>query len=235
MPVFMDPSCAARIAVGNTEDHLDRLRDCDWIVEAIIERPEPKRDLYARIEPLVRPDAIVTSNTSGIPIHSLAAGRSEHFRQRFLGTHFFNPVRQLHLLEVIPTEDTQPDVVTHIRDFAERMLGKGVIIAKDVPGFIANRLGIHGMFRTIKLMEDFGLTIDEVDALTGQFLGRPKSATFRTADISGLDVLPDVSNGLSSTTGEDFSLPKWVHELVRQGRLGAKTGPGSIARKAHRS
>ncbi len=226
MPVFMDPACAARITVGNTEDHLDRLRDCDWIVEAIIERPEPKRELYARIEPLVKPDAIVTTNTSGIPIHSLAAGRSEHFRQRFLGTHFFNPVRQLHLLEVIPTGDTQPDVVTHIRDFAERMLGKGVIIAKDVPGFIANRLGIHGMFRTIKLMEEFGLTIDEVDALTGQFLGRPKSATFRTADISGLDVLADVSNGLSSTTGEDFSLPTWVHELVRQGRLGAKTGAG---------
>jgi 3-hydroxyacyl-CoA dehydrogenase len=231
----MDPSCADRISVGNTEDHLDRLRECDWIIEAIIERPEPKRDLFARIEPLVRPDAIVTSNTSGIPIHTLSAGRSEQFRQRFLGTHFFNPVRHLHLLELIPTSDTLPDVVVRFRGFAERMLGKGVILARDVPGFVANRLGLHGMFRTIRLMEEFGLTIDEVDALTGPFLGRPKSATFRTADISGLDVLVDVSAGLSSTTGEDFSLPTWIHDLVRQGKLGVKTGQGFIGRKARRS
>ena len=223
---FMDPVAADRISVGNTEDHLDRLADCDWIIEAIIERPEPKRDLFARIEPLVGADAIVTSNTSGIPIHTLADGRSERFRRHFLGTHFFNPVRHLHLLELIPTSDTHPDVVLRMRDFAERMLGKGVILARDVPWFVANRLGLHGMFRTIRLMEDFGLTIDEVDALTGPFLGRPKSATFRTADISGLDVLVDVSNGLSSTTGEDFSLPGWIHDLVKQGRLGAKSGAG---------
>jgi 3-hydroxyacyl-CoA dehydrogenase len=225
-PAFLDPSCAARIAVGNTEDHLDRLAECDWIVEAIIERPAPKQDLYARLEPIIRPDAIVTSNTSGIPIHTLSEARSERFRQQFLGTHFFNPVRQLHLLEIIPTTDTLPDVVVRIREFAERMLGKGVILARDVPGFVANRLGLHGLFRTIHLMEQFGLTIDEVDALTGPFLGRPKSATFRTADLSGLDVLLDVSASLSSTTGEDFSLPGWIHELVRQGKLGAKTGVG---------
>jgi 3-hydroxyacyl-CoA dehydrogenase len=225
-PAFLDPSAEARITVGNIEDDLELLRQCNWIVEAIIERPEPKRELFARIEPLLRPNAIVTSNTSGIPIHTLSAGRGETFRQHFLGTHFFNPVRHLHLLELIPTSDTLPDVVTRIRDVAERMLGKGVVLAKDVPGFIANRLGIHGMFRTIRLMEEFGLSIDEVDALTGPFIGRPKSATFRTADISGLDVLADVSAGLSATTGEDFSLPKWVHELVRQGKLGAKTGAG---------
>ncbi len=223
---FMDPECAARIMVGNSEDHLDRLGECDWIIEAIIERPEPKRELFARIEPLVRSDAIVTSNTSGIPIHTLCEGRSERFRQQFLGTHFFNPVRHLHLLELIPTGDTLPDVVARVRDFAERMLGKGVILARDVPGFVANRLGLHGLFRTIHLMQHFGLTIDEVDALTGPFFGRPKSATFRTADISGLDVLVDVSNGLSSTTGEDFSLPSWIHDLVKQGKLGAKTGAG---------
>lgn len=223
---FMDPSCAARITIGNTEDHLDRLADCDWIIEAIIERPEPKRDLFQRLESLVRPETIVSSNTSGIPIHTLSAGRSEQFRQNFLGTHFFNPVRHLHLLELIPTTDTLPDVVIRIRDFAERMLGKGAILARDVPGFVANRLGLHGLFRTIRLMEEFGLTIDEVDALTGPFLGRPKSATFRTADISGLDVLLDVSQGLSATTGEDFSLPSWIHDLVKQGKLGAKTGAG---------
>ncbi|HEX6313359.1 MAG TPA: 3-hydroxyacyl-CoA dehydrogenase/enoyl-CoA hydratase family protein [Gemmatimonadaceae bacterium] len=225
-PAFLDPSCAVRIDPGNTEDDLEQLRDCDWIVEAIVERPGPKRDLFARLEPLLGPHAIVTSNTSGIPIHTLSAGLGERFRQHFLGTHFFNPVRHLHLLELIPTSDTLPDVVTRIRDVAERNLGKGVILAKDVPGFIANRLGLYGMFRTIRLMEDFGLTIDEVDALTGPFLGRPRSATFRTADISGLDVLLDVSAGLSATTGEDFSLPSWIHDLVRQGRLGVKTGAG---------
>jgi 3-hydroxyacyl-CoA dehydrogenase len=225
-PAFMDPSSAARVLVGNTEDDFDLLAECDWIIEAIIERPEPKRELFARIERLTSDHTIVTSNTSGIPIHTLSEGMSERFRQRFLGTHFFNPVRPLHLLELIPTTDTLPEVVAQIRDFAERMLGKGVIIACDVPGFIANRLGLYGMFRTIRLMEDFGLTIDEVDALTGPFLGRPKSATFRTADISGLDVILDVSKGLSATTGEDFSLPDWIHDLVRQGRLGVKTGAG---------
>lgn len=225
-PAFLDPSCAARITVGNTEDHLELLRECNWIIEAIIERPEPKRELFARIEPLMRQNAIVSSNTSGIPIHTLAAGRGERFRQHFLGSHFFNPVRPLHLLELIPTADTLPDVVTRLRDFVERSLGKGVILARDVPGFVANRLGLHGLFRTIRLMEEFGLTIDEVDALTGPFLGRPKSATFRTADISGLDVLLDVSAGLSATTGEDFSLPGWIHDLVKQGKLGAKTGVG---------
>lgn len=166
-PAFMDPDCAARITIGNTEDHLDRLAACDWIVEAIVEQPEPKRSLFARLDGLVKLDAIVSSNTSGIPIGSLAVGRSEAFRHRFLGTHFFNPVRHLHLLELIPTADTLPDVVNQVRDVAERLLGKGVIVARDVPGFIANRIGIHGMFRTVRLMQDFGLGIDEVDALTG--------------------------------------------------------------------
>lgn len=233
-PAFMDPDCAARITIGNTEDHLDRLAACDWIVEAIVEQPEPKRSLFARLEGLVKPDAIVSSNTSGIPIGSLAVGRSEAFRHRFLGTHFFNPVRHLHLLELIPTADTLPDVVNQVRDVAERLLGKGVIVARDVPGFIANRIGIHGMFRTVRLMQDFGLGIDEVDALTGPLIGRPKSATFRTADISGLDVLTDVSAGLSASTGEDFSLPDWVHDLVRQGRLGEKSGAGFYRRDGKR-
>lgn len=233
-PAFMDPDCAARITIGNTEDHLDRLAACDWIVEAIVEQPEPKRSLFARLDGLVKLDAIVSSNTSGIPIGSLAVGRSEAFRHRFLGTHFFNPVRHLHLLELIPTADTLPDVVNQVRDVAERLLGKGVIVARDVPGFIANRIGIHGMFRTVRLMQDFGLGIDEVDALTGPLIGRPKSATFRTADISGLDVLTDVSAGLSASTGEDFSLPDWVHDLVRQGRLGEKSGAGFYRRDGKR-
>ncbi|HSA57357.1 MAG TPA: 3-hydroxyacyl-CoA dehydrogenase family protein, partial [Gemmatimonadaceae bacterium] len=223
---LMDPARAALITTGNTADDLARLRDCDWVIEAIVERPEPKRELFGRLESLLGPETVISSNTSGIPIRALAEGRGEDFRRRFLGTHFFNPVRYLHLLEVIPTHDTSPEVTAAVRTFAERTLGKGVVIANDVPGFIANRLGLFGIFTTLRLMERFDLTIDEVDALTGPFIGRPRSATFRTSDISGLDVLVHVSEGLTQTTGEDFSLPGWVHDLVRQGRLGEKTGAG---------
>jgi 3-hydroxyacyl-CoA dehydrogenase len=173
----------------------------------------------------------VASNTSGIPISSLATGRSNGFRSRFLGTHFFNPPRYLHLLEVIPTADTAPNVVAAVRRFAERVLGKGIVIAKDVPGFIANRLGIYGWIRAMRLMEQYDLTIDEVDALTGTLIGRANSATYRTADISGLDVIAHVTRGLSATTGEDFELPSWVHALVRQGKLGVKTGAGFYRRE----
>lgn len=223
---LMDPARASLITTGNTADHLELLRACDWVIEAIVERPEPKRELFARLEALLPQTTVVSSNTSGIPIRALAEGRGEDFRRRFLGTHFFNPVRYLHLLEIIPTHDTSPEVLAEVRSFAERALGKGVVIANDVPGFIANRLGLYGIFTTLRLMEQFNLTIDEIDALTGPFIGRPKSATFRTSDISGLDVLVHVSEGLTQTTGEDFSLPGWVHELVKQGRLGEKSGAG---------
>lgn len=228
---FMDPEVAAHITTGNTEDHLELLRDCDWVVEAIIEQAEPKRALFARLESVLGTESLVSSNTSGIPIQSLAAGRSDAFRRRFLGTHFFNPVRYLHLLEVIPANETSPETVARLRDFAERVLGKGVVIANDVPGFIANRLGLFGLFTALRKMAEFDLTIDEVDALTGPLIGRPRSATFRTSDISGLDVLLHVSEGLSAATGEDFSLPPWVHELVRQGRLGEKSGAGFYRRE----
>jgi 3-hydroxyacyl-CoA dehydrogenase len=228
---FMDVDLVSRITTGNTGDNLDLLSTCDWIVEAIIERPDAKRALYERIEALRRPHAIVSSNTSGIPIASLCEGRGREFKSHFLGTHFFNPPRYLHLLELIPTPHTAPDVLSGIRSFAERMLGKGVVIAKDVPGFIANRLGLFGLVTALRLMEDYGLTIDEVDALTGPLIGRPKSATFRTSDISGLDVLTHVSGELSRTTGEDFSLPAWVNALVAAGQLGEKSG-GGFYRKA---
>jgi len=228
---FMDPSAARLIQIGNFDDNLDLLHDCDLIIEAIIEDAETKRALYERVEAVRGERAIVASNTSGIPIASLGTGRSDAFRAHFLGAHFFNPPRYLHLLEIIATAETAPNVISKVRRFAERVLGKGVVLAKDVPGFIANRLGIYGWIRAMRLLEQYDLTIDEVDALTGPLIGRANSATFRTADISGLDVVSHVTAGLAATTGEDFELPKWVHELVRQGRLGAKTGAGFYRRE----
>jgi 3-hydroxyacyl-CoA dehydrogenase len=225
-PQFMAPDRAALITVGNTADDLMLLADCDWIIEAIIEQPVPKRQLFEQLERVISPTAIVSTNTSAIPIRTLVESRTEPFRRRFLGTHFFNPPRYLHLLEVIPTERTAPEVVAAIRAFGERLLGKGIVVARDVPGFIANRLGIHGFLRAIRYMEELDLTIDEIDALTGPLIGRPKSATFRTGDISGIDVLTHVATGLSVTTGEDFVLPDWVRNLVAEKRLGEKTGAG---------
>ena len=228
---FMDQGAARLIEVGNFDEDLRALADCDLIIEAIIEQTDPKQALYERVEEVMPRHAIIASNTSGIPIGSLARGRSAGFRNRFLGTHFFNPPRYLHLLEIIPTGDTSQEVIGAVREFAERVLGKGVVIAKDVPGFIANRLGIYGWIRAMRLLEQYNLTIDEVDALTGTLIGRANSATFRTADISGLDVIAHVTEGLSATTGEDFQLPYWVTSLVKAGKFGVKTGVGFYRRE----
>ncbi|MBV9773097.1 MAG: enoyl-CoA hydratase/isomerase family protein [Gemmatimonadetes bacterium] len=223
---FMDTGRASLVRTGNTEDDLELLADCDWIVEAIIEQPAPKQALFARLEEILKPDAVVASNTSGIPMHVLVEGRSERFRRNFVGTHFFSPVRYMHLLELIPTADTSPEALAVVTRFAERVLGKGTVVARDAPGFIANRLGVKGMVGTLRQMEANGLTIDEVDALTGPLIGRPGSATFRTGDISGLDVLAHVSAGLAQTTGEDFALPEWTQRMVTNKQLGDKTGGG---------
>ncbi len=223
---FMDVGRASLITLGNLDDDLAMLSDCDLILEAIIEQPAPKQALYARLEPLRKPNAIIASNTSGIPMKVLTEGRSAAFKQHFLGMHFFNPPRYLHLLELIPTTDTSPGVLDATRRFSEVVLGKGIVIAKDVPGFVANRLGVYGMVAAMKGLMESDLTIDEVDTLTGPLLGRAKSATFRTADITGLDVLLHVSKGLSASTGEDFSMPDWVVKLAESGRLGDKTGGG---------
>jgi 3-hydroxyacyl-CoA dehydrogenase len=222
---FLDAAAHSRIVTGNTADHLALLADCSWICEAIIEKPEPKQELFAKLEQLA-PDAIVTSNTSGIPMAILLKGRSDRFRQRFLGTHYFNPPRYMHLLELIPTAETLPEVLETARHFQERILGKGIVLAKDVPGFVANRLGVHGMVVAGRLMVQHDLTIPEVDTLTGAFIARAKTATFRTGDLSGLDVLVHVTAGLSQTTGEDLALVPFVHELVKSGRLGDKTKAG---------
>ncbi len=227
---FMDAAAAALITTGNTADHLHLLSDCDWIVEVIIEQPKPKQELFAKIEQLA-PHAIVTSNTSGIPMAILLEGRSERFRQQFCGTHYFNPPRYMHLLEIIPTPETAPEVLDAVRHFQERILGKGIVIAKDVPGFVANRLGVHGMVVAGRAMMHYDLTISEVDTLTGALLARAKTATFRTGDLSGIDVLVHVTKGLSDTTGEDLSLAPWIYELVTSGRLGDKTKAGFYNKK----
>jgi 3-hydroxyacyl-CoA dehydrogenase len=224
-PAFLEPGAERRITTGNTADHLALLAGCDWICEAIIEQPAPKQALFAQLE-RIAPDAIVTTNTSGIPMRILLEGRTPRFRERFLGTHYFNPPRYMHLLEIIPTPETAGGVVEAMRRFQERILGKGVVVAKDVPGFVANRLGVHGMVVAGRLMMEHDLTIPEVDTLTGAVLARAKTATFRTGDLSGLDVLVHVTEGLSRTTGEDLALAPFVHELVKQGRFGDKTKAG---------
>ncbi|HEU4996283.1 MAG TPA: 3-hydroxyacyl-CoA dehydrogenase/enoyl-CoA hydratase family protein [Gemmatimonadaceae bacterium] len=225
-PAFMDADRAALIRAGNTRDDLALLGDCDLVIEAIIEQLQPKRELYTRLEAVIRPDAIVASNTSGIPMKELVHGRSAAFREHFLGMHFFNPPRYLRLLEIIAAPDTNADALDAVRRFSERVLGKGTIRAKDVPGFVGNRLGVFGMVLALRMIDEFNLTIDEVDALTGPALGRAKSATFRTADITGLDVLNHVAQELASATGEDFELPPWVKTLIANGQLGDKTGAG---------
>lgn len=225
-PAFMDTERASLVRAGNTRDDLALLAECDLVIEAIIEQAEPKKELYARLEGVLKPDAIVASNTSGIPMKLLVEGRNESFRRRFLGMHFFNPPRYLHLLEIISAPETSDASLVSARSFAERVLGKGTIRAKDVPGFVANRLGVYGMVLALRMLDEFELGIDEVDALTGPALGRAKSATFRTADLTGLDVLNHVAKELTRATGEDFELPDWVTQLVANGRLGEKSGAG---------
>ncbi|MBX6330568.1 MAG: enoyl-CoA hydratase/isomerase family protein [Gemmatimonadaceae bacterium] len=223
---FMGPERARLVRTGNTDDDFALLAECDWIVEAIVEQPAPKQALFARLEQLLAPSTIVSSNTSGIPICVLTEGRAAHFKRRFLGTHFFSPVRYMHLLELIPTADTAPETLEAVQTFAERVLGKGIVIAKDAPGFIANRLGVKATTETFRHMAAAGLTIDEVDALQGPLIGRPKSATFRTGDIAGIDILAHAAAGLAAATGEDFALPDWVRGLIAAKRLGDKTGGG---------
>ena len=225
-PAFMEADRAALIRTGNTRDDLGLLADCDLIIEAIIEQLDPKKALYERLEKVRTPDAIVASNTSGIPMRQLVEGRSRDFRERFLGMHFFNPPRYLHLLEIIAAPDTSESTLAAARAFSERVLGKGTIRAKDVPGFVANRLGVFGMVLALRMLDEFDLSIDEVDALTGPLLGRAKSATFRTADLTGLDVLDHVARELTRATGEDFELPDWVKQLISNGQLGEKSGAG---------
>ncbi|HJQ33060.1 MAG TPA: 3-hydroxyacyl-CoA dehydrogenase NAD-binding domain-containing protein [Pyrinomonadaceae bacterium] len=228
---FFTPGAAALVSVGNFEDDLPKLKDCDIIIEAVVENLEIKRRLFERVEKFRKPGSVVASNTSGIPIRQIAEGFSEDFRAHFLGTHFFNPPRYLHLVELIRTEWTKPEVSCSVYGFLDRRLGKGVVVAKDRPNFIANRVGTYGALVTLRTLAEDGYTIEEVDKMTGPALGRPKSATFRTFDIVGLDVLAHVARNLYEAVPEDeeremYRLPEFVERMVGQGILGDKTKGG---------
>ncbi|MEN3339836.1 MAG: 3-hydroxyacyl-CoA dehydrogenase [Acidobacteriota bacterium] len=234
---FFTPATHTLVRTGGLDEDLAALGQSDWIVEAVVERLDVKQSLFTRIESCRRADAIVSSNTSGIPIAALAAGRSDGFRKHFLGTHFFNPPRYLHLLEIIPGPDTNPAVPGTIAAFAEHRLGKGVVFAKDTPNFIANHLGMHAVIQVFRALAAGDLTIEEIDAMTGPAIGRPKGATFRTMDIAGIDVLADVARNLYERleSPEDramFAVPPLVDEMVRRGWLGAKSGQGFYKKTA---
>jgi 3-hydroxyacyl-CoA dehydrogenase len=228
---FFTAALAEKVAIGNFEDDLARCAEADWIIEVVAENLEIKRNLLARVAQFRKPGAIVTTNTSGLPVHLIAEGMSEDFQQHWSGTHFFNPPRYLKLVEVIPGPKTSNDVVQTLSEFCDRRLGKGVVIAKDTPNFIANRIGTFSMLNALRLMATLGMTVEEVDACTGPAVGWPKSATFRTADIVGLDVLVHVVKNIYETAPNDesremYRVPARVEEMARRGWLGDKTGQG---------
>ncbi len=234
-PAFFSARDVNLITIGNIEDHLGWLSEADWIVEAVAERPEIKQALFARIEAHRRPGSIVSSNTSGIPIRTLAEGRSQDFRQHFLGTHLFNPPRYLKLLELIPGPDTLREVMHLIAEFGERALGKGIVFAKDTPNFIANRIGTFALFTVMRVMTEGDYSIEEVDRLTGPLIGRPKTATFRTADLVGLDTVVHVASHTAQGLSEEaerlaYAIPLFLQELVKRSSLGEKTGQGFYKR-----
>ncbi|BAD41995.1 3-hydroxyacyl-CoA dehydrogenase/enoyl-CoA hydratase family protein [Symbiobacterium thermophilum] len=219
------------ITPGNLEDDLAKVAECDWVVEAVIENLQIKKDLWQRVAAHHRPGMICSSNTSGISIQAMVEGTPESFRRHFLGTHFFNPPRYMKLLEIIPTPDTDPEVVAFMADFGERVLGKGVVMAKDTPNFIGNRIGVYGMMVTLEEMNRLGLTPDEVDALTGKAIGRPKSATFRTLDVVGIDTFCHVADNCRATIPDPeeakiFVVPEPIREMVKRGWVGQKARQG---------
>ena len=228
---FFTRERARRVTIGNLDDDLALLKECDWILEAVVERLDIKKSLFEKIAPFVHDHAVLTSNTSGLSITDMAAAMPEALRPRFLGTHFFNPPRYLHLLELIPHAGTDPAVLAFIREFGDAVLGKGVVVAKDTPNFIANRIGTFSVMSAVRLMLADGYTVEEVDALTGRLLGRPKSATFRTADLVGLDILVHASTTVYDRATKDeqrdaFKAPDLMNKMLAGKMLGDKTGKG---------
>ena len=223
---------ADRITVGNFDDDLKKIKDTDWIIEVVVERLDIKKSVYEKIEQFRKPGTLVSSNTSGIPIHLLTEGRSDDFKKYFAGTHFFNPVRYLPLLEIIPTPDTDSEIVDFYMEYGAKFLGKTTVLAKDTPAFIANRIGVFSIMDLLHNVQKLGLTVSEVDKLTGPVIGRPKSATFRTADVVGLDTLVHVANGVRESGAEAndfnnvFELPAYIKTMMENKWLGSKTDQG---------
>jgi len=220
-----------KIATGNFDDDMKKISDCDWVIEVVVEKLDIKKQVYEKVEQFRKPGTLITSNTSGIPIHMLSEGRSDDFRKHFCGTHFFNPPRYLRLLEIIPTPDTDPSIIDFLMNYGDLYLGKTTVLCKDTPAFIANRIGVFGIMSLFGLVDKLGLTIDEADALTGPIIGRPKSATFRTADVVGLDTLVKVAKGVYDNCPTDeardsFNIPAWLQKMVDNNWLGDKTGQG---------
>lgn len=220
-----------KITTGNFDDNMKDITGCDWIIEVVIERLDIKKQVYEKVEQFRKPGTLISSNTSGIPIHMMAEGRSDDFKKHFCGTHFFNPPRYLRLLEIIPTPHTDPAIIDFLMNYGDLYLGKTTVLCKDTPAFIANRIGVYGIMGLFGLVDKLGLTIDEVDALTGPIIGRPKSATFRTADVVGIDTLVKVAKGVYDNCPEDearesFVIPVWLQKVVDNNWLGDKTGQG---------
>jgi 3-hydroxyacyl-CoA dehydrogenase len=226
-----DVAFASRVSTGNFDDDMKNISQYDWVIEVVVENLDIKKKVFEQVEQYRKPGTLISSNTSGIPIHLMAEGRSDDFRKHFCGTHFFNPPRYLKLLEIIPTKETDPEVIKFLTHFGDRYLGKTVVLCKDTPAFIANRVGIFSIMETLHVMTELGLNIDEVDKLTGPVIGRPKSATFRTADVVGLDTLTKVSHNLHQGLPRDeakekFQIPAYVAKMEENKWLGDKTGQG---------
>ncbi|MBH2005420.1 MAG: 3-hydroxyacyl-CoA dehydrogenase/enoyl-CoA hydratase family protein [Sphingobacteriia bacterium] len=229
-PVFTK-SVVNNIKTGNFDDNMKEIASCDWIIEVVVERLDIKKGVYDKVEQFRTPGTLITSNTSGIPIHLMAEGRSEDFKKHFCGTHFFNPPRYLRLLEIIPTVHTAPEVTAFLVHYGDLYLGKTTVLCKDTPAFIANRIGVFSIMSIFHIMDQQQLTIDEVDALTGPIIGRPKSATFRTADVVGIDTLVKVAKGVADNCPADeakaiFTIPAWLETITANNWLGDKTGQG---------
>jgi 3-hydroxyacyl-CoA dehydrogenase len=220
-----------RITTGNFTDNLKEISGYDWIIEVVVERLDIKQQIFTEVEKYRKPGTLITSNTSGIPIHLMAEGRSDDFKKHFCGTHFFNPPRYLRLLEIIPTPHTDAAVVDFLMQYGDLYLGKTTVLCKDTPAFIANRIGVYGIMAIFGLVDKMGLSVDEVDALTGPIIGRPKSATFRTADVVGIDTLVKVAKGVYDNCPGDerrdtFVIPAWLEKMVANNQLGDKTKQG---------
>ncbi|MDA3615118.1 3-hydroxyacyl-CoA dehydrogenase/enoyl-CoA hydratase family protein [Polluticaenibacter yanchengensis] len=229
-PVFTK-DVLKHITTGNFDDNLKDIAGCDWVIEVVIERLDIKQSLYERVEQFRKPGTLITSNTSGIPIHLLSQGRSEDFKANFCGTHFFNPPRYLRLLEIIPTPDTKQEIIDFLMHYGDLFLGKTTVLCKDTPAFIANRIGVFSIMAIFNTMTKLGLSIDDVDSLTGPVIGRPKSATFRTADVVGIDTLVKVAEGVAANCADDeakaiFNIPGWLQKIVANKWLGDKTKQG---------